>query len=154
MHEQDGVQQEGNGEDGGDDSDDLPAAAGSGISSGIGMEHLAAAARAQNATGLERLARRVRPSVTWDDLFLPVRTGIALRHLAGRAAHRDTVLDEWGLRRGGGRGEGVTALFAGESGTGKTMVAEVVAGLLGVDLYVIDLVDVVHGSAMQQIHAS
>ncbi|WP_322778868.1 ATP-binding protein [Frankia sp. Cas4] len=105
----------------------------------IRTEHLVAAARAQNATGLERLARRVQPSVTWDDLVLPARTGIALRHLAGRSAHRGTVLDDWGLRRGGGRGEGVTSLFAGESGTGKTMAAEVVAGSLGVDLYVIDL---------------
>ncbi len=117
----------------------LAATDGCEISIDIRAEHLAAAARAQNATGLERLARRVQPSVTWDDLVLPARTGVALRHLAGRSAHRGTVLDDWGLRRGGGRGEGVTSLFAGESGTGKTMAAEVVAGSLGVDLYVIDL---------------
>lgn len=104
---------------------------------------LVAAARGQNATGLERLARRIAPAVGWDDLVLPPRTLTALRHLAGRAAHRGRVLDDWGLRRGGGRGEAVTALFVGESGTGKTMAAEVVAGALGVDLYVIDLSTVV-----------
>ncbi|WP_261569925.1 ATP-binding protein [Frankia gtarii] len=104
---------------------------------------LVAAAREQNATGLERLARRVSPAVGWDDLVLPPRTFSTLRHLAGRAAHRGRVLDDWGLRRGGNRGEAVTALFVGESGTGKTMAAEVVAGALGVDLYVIDLSTVV-----------
>jgi hypothetical protein len=104
---------------------------------------LLAAARGQNATGLERLARRIAPAVGWDDLVLPARTLTALRHVTGRAAHRGRVLDDWGLRRGGGRGEAVTALFVGESGTGKTMAAEVVAGALGVDLYVIDLSTVV-----------
>ncbi|EIV92972.1 ATP-binding protein, partial [Frankia sp. QA3] len=108
-----------------------------------GPAELLAAARRQNATGLERLARRIAPAVGWDDLVLPARTLSALRHLAGRGAHRGRVLDDWGLRRGGGRGEAVTALFVGESGTGKTMAAEVVAGALGVDLYVIDLSTVV-----------
>jgi hypothetical protein len=59
----------------------------------------------------------------------------ALVELAGRARHRDTVLAEWRMRRGGGRGGGVTALFAGDSGTGKTMSSEVIAGDLGLDLY-------------------
>ncbi|OHV25728.1 hypothetical protein BBK14_21590 [Parafrankia soli] len=104
---------------------------------------LASAARQQNATGLERLARRITPAVGWDDLVLPPRTLTTLRHLAGRGAHRGQVLDDWGLRRGGGRGEAIIALFVGESGTGKTMAAEVVAGALGVDLYVIDLSTVV-----------
>jgi SpoVK/Ycf46/Vps4 family AAA+-type ATPase len=53
------------------------------------------------------------------------------------------VLTEWSMRPGGGRGRGVTALFAGDSGTGKTMSAEVIAGHLGLDLYVIDLATVV-----------
>jgi SpoVK/Ycf46/Vps4 family AAA+-type ATPase len=56
---------------------------------------------------------------------------------------RDRVLGDWRLRRAGGRGEGVTALFAGEPGTGKTMAAEVIAADLGLDLYVIDLSSVV-----------
>jgi SpoVK/Ycf46/Vps4 family AAA+-type ATPase len=53
------------------------------------------------------------------------------------------VLDDWGLRRGGGRGDGITALFAGPSGTGKTLCAEVVAGELGLDLHTVDLATVV-----------
>src|SRR5437763_136488 len=56
---------------------------------------------------------------------------------------RDRVLDEWRMRPGGGRGRGVSGLFAGDSGTGKTMSAEVVAGCLGLDLYTINLATVV-----------
>jgi hypothetical protein len=109
----------------------------------VTARHLAGGARLQNGVGLERLARHVEPSVGWDDLVLPDATLAGLRHLADRVAHRDRLLDDWRLRRGGRRGEGVTALFAGESGTGKTMAAEVIAGALGLDLYVIDLAMVV-----------
>ena len=99
--------------------------------------------RAQNAAGLERLARRIEPEVTWDDLVLapPVRRG--LEELSARARNRDLVLSEWRMRRGGGRGRGVTALFAGDSGTGKTMSAEVIAADLRLDLYTVNLATVV-----------
>ena len=104
---------------------------------------LRAGVRAQNGAGLERLARRITPSVGWDDLVLPESAQRALTELSLRARHRDRVLGEWRMRPGGGRGRGVLALFAGESGTGKTMSAEVVAADLGMDLYVIDLSTVV-----------
>ncbi len=106
-------------------------------------DHLRAGALSQNGAGLERLARRIRPQVTWDDLVLARPTEQALRDLAGRARQRGQVLDAWGMRPGGGRGRGVTALFAGDSGTGKTMSAEVVAGDLGLDLYTVNLATVV-----------
>jgi Winged helix domain, variant/ATPase family associated with various cellular activities (AAA) len=104
-------------------------------------QDLRAGARAQNAGGLERLARRLTPRAAWRDLVLPEETVEHLQELAARAEHRERVLDEWAM--GGSRGRGVTALFAGESGTGKTMAAEVLAGGLGVDLYTIDLATVV-----------
>ena len=107
------------------------------------MGDVAAGARAQNAAGLERLARRVEPRVTWSDLVLPAGVVEQLRELTGRARHRDLVLDEWGMARTSLKGRGVTALFAGDSGTGKTMSAEVIAGSLGLDLYVIDLSTIV-----------
>lgn len=100
-------------------------------------------ARAQNAVGLERLARRIPPGVGWDDLVLPDATLARLREIALRARNRHRVLGEWQMRPGGGRGRGVTALFAGDSGTGKTMSAEVIAADLGLDLYAVDLSSVV-----------
>ncbi|GAA2649932.1 MULTISPECIES: ATP-binding protein [Streptomyces] len=106
-------------------------------------DDLRTAVRAQNGAGLARLARRVEPAVGWDDLVLPAPTHRRLRELAVRARHRDQVLGQWGMRPGGGRGRGVIALFAGSSGTGKTMSAEVVAADLGMDLYVVDLSTVV-----------
>lgn len=106
-------------------------------------DDLRTAVRAQNGAGLDRLARRVEPAVGWDDLVLPPLTHRRLRELALRARHREQVLGGWGMRPGGGRGRGVIALFAGESGTGKTMSAEVVAADLGMGLYVVDLSTVV-----------
>ncbi|MFI1166310.1 ATP-binding protein [Streptomyces sp. NPDC020801] len=92
---------------------------------------------------LGRLARHVQPSVKWDDLVLPPPVRERLQALTYRIRHRQRVLDAWQLRRGGGRGWGAAALFAGESGTGKTMAAEAVAAELGVDLYIVSLSTVV-----------
>ncbi|MZE75715.1 AAA family ATPase, partial [Streptomyces sp. SID5475] len=105
--------------------------------------HLRLAARQQSASGLERHARRIRPAVDWDDLVLPETPLEQLRELALRSRFRDRVLGEWRLSAGGGRGRGVLGLFAGESGTGKTLSAEVVAAELGLDLYVVQLSSVV-----------
>ncbi|WP_330454930.1 MULTISPECIES: ATP-binding protein [unclassified Streptomyces] len=106
-------------------------------------DHVRRGARAQNAAGLDRLARRIEPTVTWDDLVLPPDAHAQLRELTARARHRDRVLGEWAMRPGGGRGRGVSALFAGDSGTGKTMSAEVIAADLGLDLYTVDLATVI-----------
>jgi len=109
----------------------------------VRAEHLRAGARTQNAAGLQRLARRIEPGVGWPDLVLPPAVLASLRELTARARHRERVLDEWRMRPGGGRGRGVTALFAGDSGTGKTMSAEVIAAELGMDLYAVNLATVV-----------
>ena len=109
----------------------------------VDADGLRRGARSRNGAGLERRARRIEPAVSWSDLVLPPAALEGLEDLALRVRHRDLVLTEWGMRPGGGRGRGVTALFAGDSGTGKTMSAEVIAGHLGLDLYVIDLATVV-----------
>jgi hypothetical protein len=105
--------------------------------------HLRQGARSVNAGRLERLARRVEPGVGWPDLVLPPATTAQLRELCARARLRERVIDEWRMRPGGGRGRGVTGLFAGDSGTGKTMSAEVIANELGLDLYAVNLATVV-----------
>jgi hypothetical protein len=117
----------------------LAASAGGGVT----RAQLSTAVRGQNATGLDRLARRIEPAVGWADLVVPEPVSEQLGELARRARHRERVLGQWGMRPGGGRGRGVLALLAGESGTGKTMSAEVIAGDLGLDLYVVDLSSVV-----------
>ncbi|HXY43275.1 MAG TPA: ATP-binding protein, partial [Acidimicrobiales bacterium] len=109
----------------------------------VTAEDLRWGARAQNAAGLERLAQRITPRVGFDDLVLPVPVERQLRALAGRVRHRSLVLDDWKMAAAATRGRGVTVLFAGDSGTGKTMSAEVVAESLGLELYVIDLSSVV-----------
>ncbi len=97
--------------------------------------------RRQDA-GMGGLARRVRPAHGWSDLVLPGPTTRRLRELIGMVRHRDDVADRWALGRVGAA-RGVTALFAGSSGTGKTLAAEVVAHELGVDLFTVDLARVV-----------
>jgi hypothetical protein len=120
------------------------AAATAQLTNGVPTAHdVRRGARLQNAAGLERLARRIEPAVAWPDLILPDKAVNKLHELAIRARHRERVLSDWGMRRGGGRGIGVTALFAGDSGTGKTMAAEVIAADLGLDLYAVNLATVV-----------
>ena len=109
----------------------------------IGAEHVRAGARSQSAGRLETLAERVEPSCSFDDLVLAPLLLDQVRQVVERGRHRDLVLDQWGMGGPGSRGRGITALFAGDSGTGKTLSAEAIAGELGVDLYVIDLSTVV-----------
>jgi hypothetical protein len=106
-------------------------------------EELKAGARAQNAAGLERLARRIQPAVDFADLVLPPDTMAQLKELLTRARYREQVLDIWKMGGPSARRRGLTALFAGPSGTGKTMAAEVLASELGLDLYTVDLATVV-----------
>ena len=107
----------------------------------LAAEHVQAAARGQNGAGLERLARRISPHMSWDDLVLPSSAIVQLREIVARIRHRDRVLREWGMASRSSKGHGVKVLFSGDSGTGKTISAEVIAHVLGLDLYVIDLVD-------------
>ncbi|MGW3231686.1 ATP-binding protein [Kitasatospora sp. NPDC001095] len=92
---------------------------------------------------LDELGRRVEPRADWEDLVLEERQRATLREIVAHVRRRGTVYQEWGFESVLRRGLGVTALFAGGSGTGKTLAAEVVAGQLGVDLFVIDLSQVV-----------
>jgi hypothetical protein len=106
-------------------------------------EELWSAGREQARPHLESLAQRVEPVATWEDIVLPELQRQALTEIAAHVTHRRTVYDRWGLGRASGRGLGISALFAGPSGTGKTMAAEVLANALRLDLYRIDLSSVV-----------
>ncbi|MFI2346432.1 ATP-binding protein [Streptomyces sp. NPDC019443] len=101
------------------------------------------ACAAQARPTLDALTQRIPPQATWDDLVLPAPQTEALRQLSAHARHRLRVLHDWGFAERGGRGLGTSALFAGPSGTGKTLAAEVLAADLDLDLYRIDLSQVV-----------
>jgi hypothetical protein len=101
------------------------------------------ACRMQARPRLDNLAQRIEPAAGWDDLVLPAQQRETLRDIAAHVRHRATVYESWGFGSKGSRGLGISALFAGASGTGKTMAAEVLAGELRLDLYRIDLSAVV-----------
>jgi hypothetical protein len=91
----------------------------------------------------DSLAQRLEPKAAWDDLVLPDEQMALMRQIASQVRGRHTVYDEWGFALKMNRGFGITALFVGESGCGKTMAAEVIANDLRLDLYRIDLSAVV-----------
>jgi vesicle-fusing ATPase len=95
--------------------------------------------RERSRVRLEGLAERIDPAAGWDDLVLPAGQSELLHEIVRHVRHRTQVYERWGFGERTSRGLGVTALFAGESGTGKTLAAEVIAAELGLDLYRIDL---------------
>jgi SpoVK/Ycf46/Vps4 family AAA+-type ATPase len=101
------------------------------------------AARDRTHAGMESLAQRVEPRNGWDDLVLPDTVAAQLVELAGQCTSRAVVYERWGFGAKLTRGRGLTALFAGPSGTGKTLAAEVLASELDLAMYRIDLAGVV-----------
>jgi SpoVK/Ycf46/Vps4 family AAA+-type ATPase len=92
---------------------------------------------------LDELAVRIEPRARWRDLVLPADQSAILRDIAAQVRGRSRVYHDWGFERASQRGLGISALFCGPSGTGKTLAAEVIAAELGLDLYLIDLSAVV-----------
>jgi len=101
------------------------------------------ACRESSRGGLDLLAQRVDSRASFDDIVLPLAQMEMLRDIAEHLRHRHTVYETWGMAGKTVRGRGVCALFAGESGTGKTLAAEAIANEVGLDLYRIDLATVV-----------
>jgi ATP-dependent 26S proteasome regulatory subunit len=101
------------------------------------------AARQQSGHRLAQLAQAIQPRYDWSDLVLPNVQLEQLQEICLHLKHRYTVFETWGFDRKLSLGKGVNALFAGASGTGKTMAAEVIASSLQLDLYRIDLSQVV-----------
>jgi ATP-dependent 26S proteasome regulatory subunit len=104
---------------------------------------LLAASRLQSNPRLSALAQKIAPRYGWDDIILPRDRKEQLREICNTVKYRARVYEEWGFGRKLAMGKGVNILFAGPSGTGKTMAAEIIAGELGLDLYRIDLSTVV-----------
>jgi SpoVK/Ycf46/Vps4 family AAA+-type ATPase len=102
-----------------------------------------AAALEQTRPALDHLAQPILPKADWDDIVLPARERTQLGEIAGQVRNRTAVYDDWGFRARLSRGLGISVLFAGDSGTGKTMAAEILARELNLLLYRIDLSGVV-----------
>ncbi len=109
----------------------------------ISLTNLFHAARAQSGHDLAALTQKIEPKYTWDDIVLLDDSRAQLLEICQRVAHRHQVLGDWGFDQKLSLGKGVNALFAGPSGTGKTMAAEIIANALQLDLYRIDLSGVV-----------
>ena len=104
---------------------------------------LFSAARSQCGEELGKLTCKVLPKYTWKDIVLPPDQLAQLREICSQASLRHVVYGDWGFDRKLSLGKGLNILFAGPPGTGKTMAAEVIAKELGLDLYKIDLSQVV-----------
>lgn len=98
---------------------------------------------AKTRPGMDRLAEKLDAKASWDNIVLPEQETGLLRQITAQVQVRAHVYDDWGFRARMNRGLGISALFAGDSGTGKTMAAEVLANALRLDLYRIDLSAVV-----------
>jgi ATP-dependent 26S proteasome regulatory subunit len=99
---------------------------------------------AETRPQINELAERVIPVAKWDDLIIPQAQKEILKEIAIHVQHRNKVYDDWGFAAVSSRGLGISVLFYGESGTGKTMASEVLANELQLDLYRIDLSQVVN----------
>jgi hypothetical protein len=119
------------------------ATAESGKSGGISHDQLWGECLVSTRPRLDVLAQRLEPKARWDDIVLPKEVTSLLRQIADQVRGRNQVYDGWGFRQRMNRGLGISALFAGPSGTGKTMAAEVIANELRLNLYRIDLSAVV-----------
>jgi hypothetical protein len=104
---------------------------------------LYAACRAHSNQKLSAVAFKIQPRSTWDELVLPPEQKGQLHELMSHVKYRHVVYGEWGFEQKLSLGKGLSALFSGPSGTGKTMAAEVIAGALALDLYKIDLSQIV-----------
>lgn len=103
------------------------------------FDDLLKACRIQARVGFEGLAQYVDAIATWDDLILPDAQKQTIRDIVAHVRWRTRVYETWGFSRKSSRGLGISAVFMGPSGTGKTMAAEVIAQALQLDLYRIDL---------------
>ena len=100
--------------------------------------------RIQSRKKLDSLAQRINDKASWDDLILPNTQKQILKDIVAQTRQRYKVYEEWGFSNKSAAGQGISALFYGSSGTGKTMAANVIANALQLDLYRIDLSQVVN----------
>ncbi|NET55565.1 MAG: ATP-binding protein [Symploca sp. SIO2E6] len=107
------------------------------------LNDLLVAARDQSGNNLTQLARQVKSKYSWEDIVLPTDQLAQLKEICNQAKYRHIVYEKWGFNRKLSIGKGLNVLFSGPPGTGKTMAAEVIGHELQLELYKIDLSQVV-----------
>ena len=109
----------------------------------VTLADLYAACRSQSNQKLRELAIKIDSRYGWEDIVLPADKIAQLKEICSQVTHRYRVFGEWGFDRKLSHGKGLSTLFSGPPGTGKTMAAGVMARALQLDLYKIDLSSVV-----------
>lgn len=109
----------------------------------LSTEDLYRACRNRSSLKLNSLARKINPRRKWQDIILAASVKEQLEEICTFVRHKETVYSEWGFDKKLSLGKGLNILFAGPSGTGKTLAAEIIAGEVGLDLYKIDLSGIV-----------
>lgn len=110
----------------------------------IQVNHLFSAARGLSSQNLESLAQQIHPKYVWDDIVLSNQQEAQLREICDQIKYQNLVWNTWGFNKKHSLGKGLNVLFSGLSGTGKTMSAEIIAQELHLDLYKIDLSQIVN----------
>jgi SpoVK/Ycf46/Vps4 family AAA+-type ATPase len=118
---------------------DATTSTGIGRSSKITMDDLYRGCKSQSNQGLTNMAKKIHLNYAWNDIVLPPAIMALLKDICNVVKYKGTVFYDWGFSTKFSLGKGLTALFTGESGTGKTMAAEVIANDLNLELYKIDL---------------
>lgn len=101
------------------------------------------ACRDQNSSQLGELAKKLTPVYTWDDIIISAERLAQLKEICDQARLHHAVMETWGFGKKLQRGQGLSVLYSGPSGTGKSMAAEIIASDLGLDLYQVDLSGIV-----------
>ena len=115
----------------------------SGPSADVMAEDLDSASRWHSNQRLKQLAQKISPRYAWEDIVLPEDKKEQLSEICGYFMNMAVVYERWGFQRKTSLGKGLNILFAGPSGTGKTMASDIMAGELGLDMYKIDLSSIV-----------
>ncbi len=110
---------------------------------GLNMQEMYKACRLHSNQKLSALARKIKPNYSWEDIILPPAHLEQLQEICNFMQYRNRVYNDWGFSDKLSMGKGINALFAGPSGTGKTMAAEIIANELDLDMFKIDLSGVV-----------
>ena len=105
----------------------------------LSRDEICSCAYSQIVSDLEKQASLIHAKYSWEDLVLPEEEKTMLMNACDQITYKHVVYNNWGFEKRLAYGKGVSMLFAGPPGTGKTMAARVVANALGIEIYKVNL---------------